>query len=139
MDNRLIPSLSTDSWVSSTLLKADYLFSHFFLSDYSQSYIYYGNVSSLAYILQQNKDNMQRTISVLTDSLTAYFSKYFNNVIVQVTELENKEDPTAAILSIYLKFTDTDNTEHVLGKLLETANLKIKKIIDINNGSEIEL
>ena len=130
----LLPTLSDDGWVNASIKTADYLLSSFFISDFSQTYIYHGNVSSLPYIIQANQGDILKTCGETRNVLETYFSRYFNNVVVEVTEVPNKEDPTAVGLGIYIKFTDTDNKEHILGKILEIANTSIKKIIDINNG-----
>jgi len=138
MKNRHIPALSEDNWVNTPMLKADYIFSHFFLSNYSQSYLYRGHVHSLAKIIQANNNNVESTVEELRSSLVNYFSKYFTNVVAEVTEVPNETDPSSAIITMYVKFSD-NGAEYVLGKLLEVLNSKIKKIKDINNGTEVTL
>lgn len=130
----LLPSLSDDGWVNGSIRTADYLFSHFLLSDFSQSYIYNGFVVSFPYILQNTQGNMIDTVDQTNRALETYFTKYFNNVVVEVTEIPNEAEPSAASISIYVRFTDTTGKEFVLGKLLELNNTIVKKIIDLNNG-----
>lgn len=128
------PSLSEDGWVTSSMKIADYLLSHFFISDFSQSYIYITNVSSLPWIIQKHQGDISRTCTEIQNTLSEYFSRFFSNVQVEVTDVTNTATPSKAEISIYLKFIDKDNKEFVFGKLLEIADMTITKIIDINNG-----
>lgn len=128
------PSLSEDSWVDSPVKQADYLFSTFFVADYSQTYLYKDKVSSLPYILQNNTGDVTRTCTEVQTTLSSYFSRYFNNVVVEVTEVPNPEATSKAQISIYVKFADKDNKEHVLGKLLQYQDTIISKVVTLNNG-----
>jgi hypothetical protein len=129
----LYPSL-TDSWVSSSLGVADNLMCCFILSDYSQSYLYQGFVSSLPWIIQDTQGDMSRTCSVTQSTLSDYFSRFFNNVAVEVTEIPNTASPSKAQISIYLSFQDSENKTFVLGRLLNIVNSKIAEVIITNNG-----
>ncbi len=133
--NKKMPSLSEDGWVNNSIKTCDYLLSHFFLSDYSQSYIYHGQVSSLPWIIQQTQGNMSRTVSLTQQTLSGYFSRYFNNVVVEVSEIEDANNPSKGEITIYVKFTDAENKEYVVGKLLHITDLTISKIINLSNGA----
>jgi hypothetical protein len=133
-DDIMFPSLSEDGWINSSMKIADYLLSHFFISDYSQSYLYIEHVSSLPWIIQKNQSDIPKTCSDIQSTLVNYFSRYFDNVEVEVIDVTNADAPSKVELTIYLKFIDKDNKEYVFGKLLEIANMTITKIIDINNG-----
>jgi len=56
MNTILVPSLSQDGWTSSTKEKLDYLMSHFFVADKSQTALYAEEVSSFPYLVQNNKE-----------------------------------------------------------------------------------
>lgn len=47
------PSLTETGWIASSEITGDFLFAHFFASDYSQTYIYTDHVSSFAKIMQK--------------------------------------------------------------------------------------
>lgn len=126
----LFPSLSEDGWVTNSAKVADYLPCHFLESDYSQSYLYKEHVSSLAWILQDTQGDMTKTIQAVQITLVTYFSRYFDNVVCEVTERPNPTDPSNAAISIYLKFTDTENKELVLGKLVDITDMKFSQIIE---------
>lgn len=138
MESRLLPVLGADGWVDSAISKADFLFTHIFLSNYSQTYLYLGNVASLAYEIQKGNGDINATISYLTNRLTSYFSGYFTNVIVEITEVPDVTDSSVVKLSIFLSFNDNGQT-FSLGKILQMVDRKASKIIDINNGKEVNL
>lgn len=128
------PSLSEDGWVTNSLLQADYLFSHFFVAEYSQTQLYLGQVASLPWIIQKGNNNMPETVRIMQNTLATYFGRYYQDVVVEVTE-KTKGDPSSkAELLIYVRFIDHTGEEVVLGKLAELVDLKVNKIISISNG-----
>jgi len=130
-----LPTLSTDGWVDSSLKTADYLFSHFFASDYSQSYTFIGSVSSFAHILHVNQGSISSTIRELQSSLSDYFGKYFTNVVVEIDDTATVEGSSSVTLNLFLNFTDKTGTTYSLGKMIEYTNTTINRIITLNNGS----
>jgi hypothetical protein len=134
MENVLLPSLSQDGWVSSTKEKLDYLMSHFFLSDYSQTSIYSRHVASLSYILQANQNKMIDTKNAVTTTLTDYLSRYkFTDVIVDVGIKEEEPGSVRQIMSIYISITDHENKNHTFSSVIETNESKFSKVIQLNN------
>lgn len=129
----LFPSLSEDGWVDSTPRKADYMMAHFVAADYSQSYIYGGKVISFPYLLAVNQGDMGAILSETQHALMIYFSSYFQQVDVTVTEVPNG-DSSQAILSIVINFTDYKGQAYSFAKLIKTMNSKFLEIVDINNG-----
>lgn len=130
-----MPSLSTDGWVKGSLKTADYLFSHFFASDYSQTYAFPKGVSSFSYILHSNQGDIPGTIRELRSTLLNYFSKYFENVVVEIDDGATAEGSSAVGLNLFLNFTDSSGVTHSLGKMIEYTNTTINKIVTINNGT----
>lgn len=132
--NVTYPSLSEDGWVNNPAKIGDYLLSCFFVADFSQSYIHSGRISSFPWILTDTQGDISRTVSVTREILQSYFSRYFSSVDVEVQEVPNVEEPSKGQLSIYVRYTGSDNVAYVLGKLLQYQNTKIEKIIALNNG-----
>lgn len=130
----LFPALSEDGWTNSPMKVADYLFSHFLLSDKSQTYLYDDNVSSLPWIIQNTQKDMTRTITDTQTTLSNYFSRYFNDVVVEVSEIPNLEDPSKGQISIYLRFTDNTGEEFVLGRMVHLVDSIISNVVTIING-----
>jgi hypothetical protein len=129
-----MPSLSTDGWVTGSLKTADYLFSHFFASDHSQSYTFPEGVTSFSYILHTNQGDIPATIRSLESVLSKYFSRFFENVTVEVDDSLTAAGSSSVSLSLFINFTDTVGTTYTLGKMVEYTNTTISKIISINNG-----
>lgn len=133
-ENFHLPTLSPEGWVQSTAEQADYLISHFFASEYSQSHLYNSNVSSFQYIIQNAQGDMSRTVSELKSTLSFYYGRYFDNVIVEANYEQLPLDSSKVNITLYISFNDKSGKEFILGKTLELINSKISKIININNG-----
>jgi hypothetical protein len=133
-EQTLYPSLSEDGWVTSPERTADYLLASFIVADYSQTYMYPGMVSSLPWILQNNLGDTPRAAIEIQRALDTYFSRYFTNIVSDVKQVPNVENPAKEQLSIYLKFDDDTGKSHVLGRLLQMSNSLVESIVKINNG-----
>ena len=125
--------LSEDGWCIDSLKVADMLLSYFFVSEHSQSYLYYGLISSLPYIIQNNNGNMDSTIMDTQNTLYNLFNRFFTSVTVVVNSVPNVAEPSMGQIAIFMEFTDTDGVVFNLNKLLQMQNLKITKIISVNN------
>lgn len=135
MTNKItLPHLSSEGWVRDSVKIADILMSHFFLAEASQSYLYLDHVSSFPYILQKTQGKMNDTLIELRETLNTYFSRHFNNVVVETRDDTNPEDPSKGIITIYLSFVDSDGNRISFGQLVKFQDLKINEIIKINNG-----
>lgn len=133
-DNLFLPTLSEEGWVQSTAEQADYLLSHFFASEYSQTHIYQGHVASFQWLLQDGQGDMTKTINNIRTTLSLYFAKYFNEVDTEVTYKEETSGSSKITVNIFMSFTDRTGKQYSLGKALDVVDSKISKIIDINNG-----
>lgn len=137
MNPSILPSLSTDGWVFATAEKADYLISHFFVAEFSQTQLYVGYVSSFPKIIQNNQGNMTRTIEDLKSTLTSYFSRYFTNVVIDVSYKEVPEKSGKVQIDLYVSFVDHENKKFVLSRLVDINNTKIERILKINNTESV--
>lgn len=137
MQPSILPSLSTDGWVFATAEKADYLISHFFVAEYSQTQLYVSHVSSFPKIIQQNQGDMRNTAIDLRETLDKYFSRYFSDVQVEVTYKEVPEKSGKVQLDLFVSFVDHENKRFVLSRLVEVNNTKIEKILKINNTESV--
>ena len=130
----LHPTLDTDAWVNSPIKTADYLLSHFFLSDYSQTAHFKGRVASFAWIVQHYQGDYERIQTELQSTLSAHFEKQFSDVEVQIADVPNPDSINQKQLSLYLVFTDTTGTEYNLARIVQYSdNLKVTNIISVNN------
>ncbi len=129
----VLPALSEDGWVSDAQKVADYLFSHFILSDYSQSYLYSGKISSLPYLLQQYGANPTDFNRQLKTTLEQYFSRYFSDVLVDAQVQDDPSNPNIQNIYLYVSFTDAAGTTYSLGRMIASENTLIKKVVTLSN------
>lgn len=132
--NFFLPVISEDGWINNSLRVGEYLFSHFVLSDFSQSYVYQGGVSSLPYLIATYGNNHTELKSKIEFVLNIYFSKYFNEVSVLVYIEKLKDLNDAYNLAVSIDFVDKEGVNLSLDKSIELVNSKIQKIITINKG-----
>lgn len=131
MTKFVVPALSADGWVQSSKERADYLLSHFYLSDYSQTHLYTGNVSSLSYLMTTYGHDKYLLQTNLQRTLQDYFVRYnFKNVIVDITVEEESPDSNKQILKIYMGFTDEDGQDITMENVLSIINGKFAKVVD---------
>ena len=130
----LHPVLDTDGWVNSSIKVADYLLSHFFLSDYSQTAHFPGQVASFAWIVQRYQGDYTRIQEEIQSTLASHFEKQFSNIEIQVGDVPNADSNNQKQLSLYLVFTDASGANFNLSRTIQYSdNLKITNIISVSN------
>lgn len=134
MTTAALPSLSEHGWITNPIEIADKIFSYFFTSEYSQTYLFRNKIASLPYILQQNQDNLGKLATDVEYWLRTLFSNYFQNTDVSAIVNPNADNPNKHQLTIYVQFQDKEGKTYSLGKLIEISDLTIRNIININNG-----
>jgi hypothetical protein len=130
----LFPSLDTDGWVESPIKVADYMLSHFFLSDYSQTAFFRNKVASFAWLLQRHQGNLTALFDETQQILSSYFSTQFSNVEVQVTEVPDTTTSNKTGLSLFLEFVDADGTTHNLSRLVKYSGMKVSEVLAVVNS-----
>lgn len=131
------PALSEMGWCTSSEITGDFLFAHFFASDYSQTEIYTGHVSSFAKIMQKNLESVENLVIDLRNTLLRYYSRYFQNVVVEVEVKDDTVNLSKMSLLIYVVYTDGLGKQHNLSKIIREITSKSAKIIDFNNTGKI--
>ena len=132
-DPRRVPSLSEDGWVTDAKHKADYLMAHFFLSDYSQTQLYLGQVSSLPWVIQAGQGDIPRTVSLLRQTLATYFQRYFDEVVVEVTD-QTPVDSSSVELVLYIAFVDPQTgLTYTVNEVLQERNGVFSRVASISN------
>lgn len=132
-----LPALSEDGWVMTDGRQGAILFSQLFLSDYSQTYIYRNEVTSMAWIVATSQGDMNKLNSLTKSSLERYFSRYFKDVVVETKTSSDPVNPSKYGLTIFLSYTGKDGVHYNLGKMAQIDNDLIKKVVNLNNyGNE---
>lgn len=129
-----VPTLSEDGWENDPVKMGDILISHFFISDYSQTQVYTGQVASLPYIVQQNQSNLSGLFSDITSVLTRYLSRYFQNVIVEVNQNTQYSVGSSIAINLFVSYVGSDGKTYTLTNLIQTLNSKILNITNLNNN-----
>lgn len=132
-NTKLMPSLSMDGWVGDPVQIADYLMSHFYLSEFSQTSLFPKQVASLPYIIYENQGDPIKTSEKIRSVLETYFSRYFSNVVVQTNYRDDETDPSRSIIDTFIEFVDDVGKTHSFSKSAELLNGKFNKIVYINN------
>lgn len=130
----VLPTLSATGWIRNIGEKADMLFSQYLAADFSQTYLYPGEVSSLSKHIQDNNNDPQKTRSAIEDGLYTYFNRYFESAEVKVrTDLPNPDDPDKINISVDVNVVE-NGYRYNLGKELHTVKGKLIQVFDIVNG-----
>jgi hypothetical protein len=129
----VMPSLSEDGWVEYAGSQLDYAFSHFFLSDYSQTYIYTGAVSSFAWVLEESNGDYSKCQNLLTVTLQNYLNRYFKSSTIDCSVKPSLTNPSQGEIYLYVAVVDHHDKEHVLGKMITYADNHTVTVININN------
>lgn len=133
MADRVMPTLSSSGFVKNPPELADRLLSYFFLTEASQSELYYENLTSLPDLIQKNNGETFVLEQVTKDTLNRYFSRYFDSVEVQTTTARLQPgDESRTNLTIYVKFV-ANNITYNLGNTVQIVDGKIKEIVYLNN------
>lgn len=129
-----VPTLSAKGWIDDIENKADRLTAYFFVSEFSQSELYAGNVASLPYIVANYGHDQLRCATQVEDALRTMFQRYYDQVSVTVTtDTINGRDNGQYNLIVDLNVVQ-GAYRYSLGKLISTANNLVTNIMDINNG-----
>ena len=132
-----IPTLSSSGWVGEVSEKADKAISYFFVSDASQSQLYAGNVSSLAYIVQQYGNDSITLVSEMQRRVQTYMSHLFDEAHVDVSALPiNAEADDGSINLRVVMTVKEDGKDYSVGRLIKTLKSKVQEIINLNNNGE---
>ena len=129
-----VPSLTASGWLSEIGERADLLLAYYLTSEKSQSYVYYGSVTSLTYHVQRYGYDSSKLEQEVSRSLTDYFSRYFEDVDLDVTtQIPNSDDPERLNLRIDVLVSEKGE-RYRLGREIQVEKSTVKDIMKINNG-----
>ena len=134
MPTPMVPSLSEDGWVSDPALMGDYLISHFFVADKSQTALYLNQVSSFPYLIQQYQGDVPGLCNAIERTLNTYLGRYFTTTTVECTQYPNPTNSGSLGLNLFVSYVGADGVTYNLNKIIQTVNSKIQSIINLNNN-----
>lgn len=133
-----IPQLSEAGWVTNPKEKADLMFAHFFLSEFSQTQFYPGRISSFPYIVQSTLNDVDKLIETTKETLRNYFRPFYSKVSVEMIFNEDKTKPATYIFDISIVLTDQTGKEYSVAKAGIEVDSKTARVLNLNNtGREI--
>lgn len=127
MDKRIVPTLSTDNFISEPILKLDVLYAYFLSSEFSQSNTYKGEISSLKYLMQKNTGDSSMLVSDLISTLTTYLKRYFTevNVYAEMTDV--------TVIGVSIQVKDSEGVEATLDRALKLNNGKLDTYAEVES------
>lgn len=131
--SQVIPSLSQAGFISDLPSMVDRMLSYYLTSEYSQSNLFNGRVISLQRQMQayQHDDNLLR--NSVRDELTEYFAGICDIPSVDVTtDKPNEQDPSRINVTVSVVVTK-DGKSYSVGRLIETKDSIILRLINLNN------
>lgn len=116
-----LPVLGPEGFITKPSDMLRQAFQVIFVSDYSQSNIFFGNVTSVQYVLSLFPNDMEKTISLLETGIQKYLLRFFSNVEVNITDV-TIGDGAKRTLSVDIVVTDATGTKHSLGATIRDSN-----------------
>ena len=130
--NSIVPSLSTQGWLSTIGEKTDRIIGYFFANEYSQSVSYYGHIASLQYLIAMYKSYIIELKEAIHNTLNKLLSVYFESVQVEV-KIEPDKDKESNY-TIFMSARIIDNGQSYQARRLIDVKysivLKISKIAE---------
>jgi len=128
-----IPTLSTAGFVTDIPTMIDRMFSYYLTSEYSQSNLFQGKILSLQKQIQAYQHDRNLLITNVRDELEGYFNSVADSTTVKVSlDDPNPDDPNRINITLEAMVVK-NNKAYSVGKLIETQDSKILKIIHLNN------
>lgn len=129
----LFPTLDTDGWVETPVKAADYMLSHFFLSEYSQTAHFPGDVSSFSYIVSRFQNDVTAIVAETRRALSLYFSQQFESVEIEVGQQVREDSINIIDLTLFMTFRDQKGEEYNIARMIKYNGLKVAEIIAVIN------
>lgn len=129
-----VPTLSTLGFVTDSSNKFDKLLAHAFASDYNQTQLYPGNITSIANIIKQGGNDMGALITAITNGLQSYLGKYYTSVNVVVAIIPNAINVKSSAITFQTTITVGENLgQNTFDHNVVTEDGSLQNIINLNN------
>lgn len=131
LDKKPVPSLSSRGWVSDVIGKMDMLLANFLTSDYSQTELYLGNISSMQYLVKVYGNDPRTFSQELQRKLEDYIGRYFDAVQVKVETWYIDTEMNDGPYGVKIVITGVVSGQRInLMQEFEIRDSKFKKIIN---------
>lgn len=134
-DSRVFASLSK-GWVGGSLEKIDSILNCWLLSDYSQSEVFHGHITSLTKMIAKHGHDPETFVSTSTTALEQFLNRYYDNVLVDITYKYLEENAQGGPYGVTFQFTAVSNGQRInLVAGIEIADSKLSRTMQISNGT----
>lgn len=128
---KVVPTMSSDGWVSGTKQRLDRLFAYWLANEKDQSYIARDNIISFQYDVQQYAESPEQLAELAATHLENYLAGHFDHaVVVGVIKYPYGEQNTHYHLEFDVKVTQDDVGIDVGRTLLEIKDGTFNTIIE---------
>lgn len=111
----VMPTMTTDGFVSDINTMLIKVYDYFLTSNYSQTVLFYKNISSLKYILNRYKDDVDTLKGAIIESLQLMTNGMFEDIEITVAV-----NDTGGTMYISIEMSVTDNGEmYTLSKAVD--------------------
>jgi len=126
----ILPTLTLNGFVEDENLKMTKIFEYFLTTQFSQSFIYTNYMESYDKVIQNSPTDMDKIKLNIMEALTKLYSRYYDDVEVEVDI--KKEGNTLTRHSIFIDVKTTiDNNNYYLNKSINVSNSKIDGLDNI--------
>jgi len=130
MKNIVLPTMSVFGMSTDPGVITEKLFLYFVTSEYSQSVTFYGNISSLKYLLNQYATEPDVLKTEIYETLLILYKKYFYDVTVEVDVEEDKLTKNKK-LTIHITTVTKDGVVSTVNETLNTSGSTITNLLDL--------
>jgi hypothetical protein len=107
-----VPTLSTQGWVVDLPTQINTLLAYALTTDDKQSYLFKGSLISVPRIMQKTGMDARSARAALETSLSSYLQKYFDNVYLVVTIVNEDTDlSSTATLKVDIQVNNNNDTD----------------------------
>lgn len=122
----VIGSLSMRGWISDPASVLDQLLLDAWSAEFEQSDMFYGDVTSVSHVYQQYAGQPEAFGTFLSDYLTRYLVKFFDNVNVIVTISYPEDSDNTYVANVRLSIYNDGNKEDI-SYLFESKDSRLKR------------
>lgn len=134
MGTPCVPSLTAAGWATDPGMKLDLAFADYLASNYSQSEVFEGKISSLPYVIQHTSGDIAALRREAAETLQRHLSNLFERVSVSadVKDIETVDGKTTTL--VYKITVMDDGKAVVFNRQIEDIRSSSLKLIMLNNG-----
>lgn len=127
-----LPSLSGNGWITDPTIMLKTLLTNCLVSDYSQSNIYNGTITSFQYIVARFQHKENELVNELETHLKNYIQKFFIISNISVTVSDRVTDN---LFDLYISVTVThDNKTYSLATVAAVKDGLLSNVLEVLNG-----